>query len=92
MDFMRDRLGVRWLSSTYYRLLSASDDARTWGGGGGTWVHGAPGENEHWPYLNLAYDKHKRLKSDYKRISRGIGKIVRRMKGLRARRGQPLIP
>ena len=37
VDIVRARLGATWLSPTYARLLNASDDAQTWGGGGGTW-------------------------------------------------------
>ena len=70
VDLARARLGAGWLSPTYSRLLNASDDAQTWGGGGGTWVHGTPGENEHWPYLRTTCDK----KNNHKK-NRGAGRF-----------------
>lgn len=85
VDLVRARFGAWWLSPAYSRLLNASDDAQTWGGGGGTWVHGTPGENEHWPYLGTAYDKNNRLKNNHKnkKISRGAGRFAGRSRGLR---------
>lgn len=38
VDIVRARLGITWLSPIYARLLNASDDAQTWGGGRGTWT------------------------------------------------------
>ena len=37
VDIVRARLGAKWLSPIYARLLNASNDAQTWGGGRGTW-------------------------------------------------------
>ena len=67
----------------YFRLLNASDEAQTWGGGGGTWVHGTPGDNAYWPYLDPTYDKNKRLKNNYKKTYRAAGKILGHARGLR---------
>ncbi|KIO48173.1 hypothetical protein [Nitrosospira sp. NpAV] len=83
VDLARARFGAGWLYPTYSRLLNASDDAQTWGGGGGTWVHGTPGENEHWPYLGMAYGKNNRLKNKPKNISREVGRLAGWPRGMR---------
>lgn len=83
VDLARARFGAWWLSSTYFRLLNASDEAQTWGGGGGTWVHGTPGENAYWPYLDPTYDKNKRLRNNYKKTYRAARKVLGRARGLR---------
>ena len=62
VDLARARYKAKWLSSLYLKLLDASDDVQTWGGGGGTWVYLTPGENKRGAYPSPIYCKRNRLK------------------------------
>ena len=62
VDLARVRYKGKWLSSLYLKLLDASDDMQTWGGGGGTWVYLTSGENKRGPYSSAIYGKRNRLR------------------------------
>ncbi len=59
VDLARGSYGATWLSPMYLKLLNASDDIQTWGGGGGTWAYIAPGKNGHGAYSRDRYGKRK---------------------------------
>jgi hypothetical protein len=62
VDLARARYKAKWLSSLYLKLLDASDDVQTWGGGGGTWVYLTSGENTRGAYPSAIYRKRNRPK------------------------------
>lgn len=62
VDLARARYKAKWLSSLYLKLLNASDDVQTWGGGGGTWAYLTSEQNKRGVYSSTVYDKRNRLK------------------------------
>jgi hypothetical protein len=62
VDLARVRYKAKWLSSLYLKLMDASDDVQTWGGGGGTWAYLTSGENKHEAYPSAIYGKRNRWK------------------------------
>jgi hypothetical protein len=57
VDLARARYKAKWLSSLYLKLLDASDDVQTWGGGSGTWVYLTFSENKREAYPSPIYGK-----------------------------------
>ncbi len=72
VDLVRARYGARWLSPMYLKLLNASDDIQTWGGGGGTWAYFAPRENRRIGRSDSFSGKRKWAGSLHKRLSNAI--------------------
>ena len=70
MDLARARYGARWISRLYVKLLNASDDMQTWGGGSGTWAPIVSQENRRGPYSQASRSIRKRNANLYRRLSR----------------------
>ncbi|MEO6825338.1 MAG: hypothetical protein ABI167_11570 [Nitrosospira sp.] len=87
MDLARARYGARWILRLYVKLLNASDDMQTWGGGGGTWAPIVSEEDKREPYSQASHSICKRNENLYRRLGRLVrvqtNAITGRSKGLR---------
>jgi hypothetical protein len=86
MDLARARYEARWISRLYVKLLNASDDIQTWGGGDGTWAPIVSEENRRGPYSQASRSIRKRNGNLYRRLSRLVRVRTNAITGLKGLR------